>query len=54
LVELHERIRVEPVTARTWTTVDHDDVGIAVLDQRVDEGHAHGTGTHDEVVGLDL
>ena len=54
LVELHERIRVEPVTAGAMPSIDHDDIGVGVFDQAVDERDAHRPGTHDEVVGRHL
>ena len=54
LVQLHEGIGVEPVTAGAMPSFDHDDVGVGVLDQAVDERHAHRAGTDDEIVGLEL
>ena len=54
LVELHERVRVEPVAAGSMTPLDHHHVGVAVLDQRVDEGHPERAGADDEVVGLEV
>ena len=54
LVQLHERVRVEPVTAGSMAPLDHHDVGVAVLDQRVDERHPERAGTDDEIVGLEL
>ena len=54
LMELHERICVEPVPARGVLTVDERDVRIRVVDQRVRERHAHRAGTDDEVVGGQL
>ena len=53
LVQLHERIGVEPVTAGPVPPIDHHDVGVGVLDQRVDEPHAERARADDEVVGLD-
>jgi hypothetical protein len=53
-VELHERVRVEPVPAGAMAALDHHDVGVAVLDQRVDEGHPERAGTDDEIVRLEL
>jgi hypothetical protein len=52
-VQPDERVGVEPVAADTVSAVDqrHPDVG--VVDQRVGERHAHGAGTHDQVVGID-
>ena len=35
------------------TSLDHHDVGVAVLDQRVDERHPERAGADDEVVGLE-
>ena len=53
LVELHERIRVQPMAARSVASLDHHDVGVAVLDQRVDERHPERAGTDDEIVRLE-
>ena len=53
LMELHERIGVEPVAARRFTTIDQRDMYVVgVIDQRVDERHAHRSGADNEVVGL--
>ena len=54
LVELHERVRVQPVAAGAMAALDHHDVGVAVLDQRVDEGHPERADTDDEIVRLEL
>ena len=54
LVELHERVRVEPMAARSMAPLDHYDIGVAVLDQAVDERHPERAGTDDEIVGLEL
>jgi hypothetical protein len=54
LVEPHERIRVEPVAARPVTPVDQHDLGLGVRQERVGECHSRRTGSHDQVVGLDL
>ena len=48
-MELHERIRVLPVTARRMTTVDERDVHVGMVDQRVRESHTHCARAHDEV-----
>ena len=53
LVELDERVRVEPVTAGSMTTLDDHDVGVAVFEQGVDERHPHRAGTDDEMVRLE-
>ena len=42
------------MTAGAVPSFDHDDVGVGVFDQAVDERHAHRPGTDDEVVGLEL
>jgi len=54
LVELHERVRVQPMTARSMAPLDHHDIGITVLDHAVDERHPERAGTDDEVVRLEL
>ncbi len=41
------------MATRSVPPLDHDDVGVAVLDQRVDERHAERPGANDEIVGLD-
>ena len=33
---------------------DHYDIGVAVLDQRVDESHPECAGTDDEIIRLEL
>src|SRR5690606_31539651 len=53
LVEADERVGVEPVPAGGVAAVDEGDVDVGVVDQRVGEGHPHGTGADDDVVGLD-
>ena len=54
LVQLDERVRLEPVAADAVPAVDqrHPYVG-RVVDQRVRERHPHGAGPDHEVVGLD-
>ena len=52
LMELDERIRVEPVAACRVPTIDQRDVHVGVVDQRVREGHAHRAGADDEVLGF--
>ena len=42
------------MTTGAMASLDDDDVGIRVLDQAVDERHAHRSGTDDEIVGLEL
>ena len=42
------------MAARSMASLDHHDVGVAVLDQRVDERHPERAGTDDEIVGLEL
>ena len=54
LVQLDERIGVEPVTAGAMPPIDHHDIGVGMLDQRVDEPHPERARADDEVVGLDL
>lgn len=53
LVQLHERIRAEPVTTRTVPPIDHDHIGIAAVEEGIDERHAERPGTDHEVVGLE-
>ena len=53
LVELDERVRVEPVPTGSMTALDDHHVGVAVFEQGVDERHPHRAGTDDEMVGLD-
>ncbi|GAB7006488.1 hypothetical protein JCM18899A_39610 [Nocardioides sp. AN3] len=53
-MEPHERVGVVPVPTRLVPTIDHDHIGIRVLDEGVDEGHAGGSGSYDEVVSLKL
>lgn len=48
-MEAHERIGVQPVAPRPVTPVDQHDLGVAVRDQRVGEGHPRCTGSDDEV-----
>ncbi len=52
LMELHERIRILPVTARGVATVDERDMDVGMVDEGVGEGHAHRARTHHEVIGL--
>ena len=42
------------MTARSVTPLDDHDVGVAVVDQPVDERHPDRPGTDDEIVGLEL
>ena len=42
------------MTAGPVPPIDHHDVGVGVLDQRVDEPHPERARADDEVVGLDL
>ena len=54
LVELHERVRVVPVTARDVAAIHHDHVAVVVrVDQCVDERHARCPRPNHQVVGLD-
>ena len=53
LVQLHEWIRVQPMAARPVASLDHHDVGVAVIDQRVDERHPERARTDDEIVRLE-
>jgi hypothetical protein len=53
LVQAHERIGLVPVPTGPVVTIDHDDLRVAVGQQRIDEGHADGTGADHEVVGFD-
>ena len=41
------------MAAGSMAPLDHHDVGVAVLDQRVDERHPERAGTDDEIVGLE-
>ena len=50
LMQLDERIRVQPVPAGRVATVDERDVDVGMVDERVGERHAHRACTHDEVV----
>lgn len=50
-MQLHERVRVQPVAARGMAAVDEDDLDIGVIDQRVGERHTHRARTHDEEIG---
>ena len=52
-METHERIDIEPVTARTMPPVNDNHVDVRLGDQRIDERHPSSTGAHNEVVGLD-
>jgi len=52
-VQPHERVRVVPVAARAMAPVDHNHVGVAGRDQRIDERHSGGARPYDQVVGLD-
>src|SRR5258708_26073676 len=52
-MQTHERIRLEPVTARRMSPVDHDDLGARRGDQRVGECHPGCAASDDEVVGYD-
>src|SRR6185295_5660934 len=52
-MQVHERIRIEPVAARPMAPFDHDDVSVAVLDQRIDERHPERAGADDQIVRLD-
>ena len=54
LVQLDERIGVLPVPARRMATIDEGDVHVGVVDQRVGERHAHGSGADNEVVRLQM
>src|SRR4029077_202468 len=53
LVQVHERVGVEPVTARPVAALDDHHVGGRVVDERVDEAHADRPGADDEVVGIE-
>jgi hypothetical protein len=44
LVQPHERVRPEPVSADTVATVDQGHAYVGVVDQGDREGHPHGTG----------
>jgi len=52
-MQMHERIRLKPVPARSVSTVDHDNLGAGLVDQRVGEGHSRGAASDDEVVGFE-
>jgi hypothetical protein len=39
LVKLHERVRIQPMAAGSIVPIDQNDLGVAVVDQRVDERH---------------
>ena len=54
LVQLHERVGVEPVAAGTMAPLDDDDVGVAVAKEFVDERHPERTGSDDEIVSLEV
>jgi hypothetical protein len=49
-----ERVGVEPEPARPVAMVDHDDPGVGLRQQCVDERHRRGSSTDDEMGGLDL
>ena len=49
----NERIRLVPVPARRVPTVDHDDLGIGLRNQRIHERHAGGTAANDEIVRVE-
>ncbi len=48
-----EGIGVQPVPTDPVAPIDQGHPHLGVVDQRVGERHAHGAGTHHEVVGLD-
>ena len=52
LVQLDEGVRVQPVAAWTMAPIDHDDLGVGMLKQGVDEPHSECARTDHEVVGL--
>jgi hypothetical protein len=53
LVQLDERVRVEPVPAGRVAAIDERDVHVCVIDERIGERHAHGSGADDEIVGFE-
>ena len=40
--------------ARSMPAIDHHDIGVGTLDQRVDEPHPERARADDEIVSLDL
>ena len=52
-MQSHEGVRVAPVPADAVAPVDQGHAYVGVVDQRVDETHAHGPRTDHEVVGID-
>jgi hypothetical protein len=50
LVQPHERVGAEPVPADPVAPIDQRDPDVGVVDQGVRERHAHGAGSHHEVV----
>jgi hypothetical protein len=52
VVQLHERIRILPMTTWGMAAIDDRDVDVSVVDERVGERHAHRPCAHDQVVGL--
>ena len=51
-MQTDEGVGVQPVPTDAVTSVDHGHADVGVVDQRVCERHAHGTGADDEVVSL--
>ena len=45
-MQAHERISIEPVTARCMSAVDHDYMDCGVVNQRVDKSHRSSARTH--------
>jgi hypothetical protein len=53
-MQADERVRVEPVAPGTVSPIDHHDVGVRPVDQRIHERHPGRTRADYKVIGLDL
>ena len=54
LVQADEGIGAEPVPARCMSTIDHHELGVGLLDERVGECHAERPASDDEVIRSQL
>ena len=52
LMQLDERIRVEPMPTGLRSPIDHHDIRVRMLDQRVDEPHPQRPRTDNQMVSL--
>ena len=52
-MQANERIRMQPMTTRSWSAVDQRHLDIRLGHQRVGEGKAAGARPYNQIIGID-